>query len=432
MSKKILSNQEVKGMNDWLPEEFFIRKYIFSKWREVCLSYGFVEYLTPILENAEIYKAKSGEDVGLKELMIFKDRGDRELAIRPEMTPSVSRMVSKIYSSSPKPIRFFSIANFVRNEKPQRGRNREFWQLNCDIFGDNSILSDLEILTLSLDIVLSFNPPKDSFVLKINNRKLINDVFSILGVKKDKEVELIRLMDKYRKLSKDDFKSLVLKCDIKEDSFNDLLKFLNSKDVSSLLSDFPELKNSEGLKELSDVFDRLEKIGFGEYIQFSPDVIRGFDYYDGLVFEIFDKHPDNSRAIFGGGRYNGLSEIFGSSSFPAVGIAPGDETFKLFLESWNLLPNKNIYNNYCYLPLLSESLSEKVFLLAKKLRKDGFKVEQGLSVTKIGKALEYANKKMIGSIIVFGEDELSQGIYKIKDMKSGDEKIIKLNLNSHE
>jgi histidyl-tRNA synthetase len=426
MSKKI-SSQEVKGMNDWLPEEFYVRNYIFSKWREVCLSYGFVEYLTPILENAEIYKAKSGEDVGIKELMIFKDKSDRELALRPEMTPSVSRLVSKIYTSSPKPIRFFSIANFVRNEKPQRGRNREFWQLNCDIFGDDSISSDLEILLLSLDIILSFNPPKNSFVLRINNRKLINDVFSVLEIEKGKEVELIRLMDKYKKLSPEDFKSSILEAGLKEAYFSDLLKFLNSKGVEDLLNNFPALEKSEGLKELQDIFSQLDKMGYTEYVKFSPDVIRGFDYYDGLVFEIFDNHSENRRAIFGGGRYNGLSEIFGSKSFPAVGIAPGDETFKIFLESWSLLPKNNVYSDLCFLPLLSDNLLEKNFLLAKELRKKGLNIEQGLSTVKIGKALEYADKKGISKIIIFGEDEFSQGIYKVKNMESGDEKIVPVN-----
>ena len=173
-----ISNQELKGFKDWYPEEMLLRSYIFSKWREVCLSYGFSEYLGPLLENANIYRAKSGEDIGGKELMVFVDQGSRELAIRPEMTPSVVRMVSKIYQSSVKPLKLFSIANFIRNEKPQRGRNREFWQLNCDVFGDKNNFSDLEILQMSIDIMLAFNPPKDSFILKINHRELIDYIFS--------------------------------------------------------------------------------------------------------------------------------------------------------------------------------------------------------------------------------------------------------------
>ena len=161
--KKVLSNQEPKGTQDWSPEEFLLRKYIFDTWRRVCLRYGFEEYLTPLVESAEIYRAKSGEDVGGKELVTFTDLGGRELSIRPEMTPSVVRMLTKNYASSSKPIKYFSIANFMRNEKPQRGRNREFWQLNCDIFGSESFLADLEILQMALDLVLEFDPPQNSF-----------------------------------------------------------------------------------------------------------------------------------------------------------------------------------------------------------------------------------------------------------------------------
>ncbi|MCK9438881.1 MAG: histidine--tRNA ligase [Patescibacteria group bacterium] len=424
---KILSNQEAKGTRDWLPEEFFIRNYIFSKWRKVCLSYGFSEYLTPILENADIYRAKSGEDIGIKELMVFTDQAGRDLAIRPEMTPSVSRMVSKIYQSSPKPLKLFSIANFVRNEKPQRGRNREFWQLNCDIFGEDNFLSDLEILQLSLDLMLSFNPPKNSFVLKINSRKLIDDLFILLNLAENKKIALTRLMDKYAKLLKEDFIKLMKEIGLSDENINKVDNFLNALSIESLIEKIPELENKESIEEIKKTIQSLSDLGYGEYLVFSPSLIRGFDYYDGLIFEIFDNHKDNNRAMFGGGRYNGLAEIFGSKSFPAVGFAPGDETFRIFLESWNILPEQSIYQDNYYLPLLSKKLEKESFILGNKLRLLNKKVEQGLSLTKIGKALEYANKKALGKIIIFGEEEFEKKIYKIKDMKSGQEEAFDLN-----
>lgn len=423
---KILSNQEVKGTRDWLPEEFFVRNYIFSKWREVCLSYGFSEYLTPILENADIYRAKSGEDIGIKELMVFTDQAGRDLAIRPEMTPSVSRMVSKIYQSSPKPLKLFSIANFVRNEKPQRGRNREFWQLNCDIFGEDSFLSDLEILQLSLDLMLAFNPPKDSFVLKINSRKLIDDLFVLLNLAENKKIALTRLMDKYAKLSKEDFVKLMKEIGLSDENISKVDNFLNATSIDDLVKKIPELKGKESIEEIEKTMKSLSDLAYGEYLVFSPSLIRGFDYYDGLIFEIFDNHKDNNRAMFGGGRYNGLAEIFGSSSFPAIGFAPGDETFRIFLESWNILPEQSIYQDNYYLPLLSEKLEKESFILGNRLRLLNKKVEQGLNLTKIGKALEYANRKGLGKIIIFGEEELEKKVYKIKDMKSGEEEIFDL------
>ncbi len=424
---KILSNQEVKGTKDWLPDEFFIRNYIFSKWREICLSYGFSEYLTPILENADIYRAKSGEDIGIKELMVFTDQAGRDLAIRPEMTPSVSRMVSKIYQSSPKPLKLFSIANFVRNEKPQRGRNREFWQLNCDIFGENNFLSDLEILQLSLDLMLTFNPPKKSFVLKINSRKLIDDLFALLNLPENKKIALTRLMDKYAKLSKGDFAKFMKEIGLSENNIKRIDDFLNAESIDDLVDKITELKNRESIEEIKKIMKNLSDLGYQEYLLFSPSLIRGFDYYDGLIFEIFDNHKDNNRAMFGGGRYNGLAELFGSISFPAIGFAPGDETFKIFLESWNILPQVDIYQDNYYLPLLSEKLADENFILAKKLRSENKKVEQGLNLLKIGKALEYANKKGLGKIVILGEEEFDKKIYKIKDMQSGQEKVFDLN-----
>jgi len=417
-----ISNQEVKGTKDWLPEEFALRKYIFDKWRKVCKSYGFSEYLSPILENADIYRAKSGEDIGGKELMIFVDQGGRELAIRPEMTPSIVRMVSKIYASSHKPLKLFSIANFVRNEKPQRGRNREFWQLNCDIFGENNFLSDIETLQLSLDLVLAFNPPKDSFVLKINSRALIDYLFNIIAIKEEQKVLTMRLMDKHNKMSADALIGQMEKIGLNNKQIDKILKFISSKNIDDLIEKIPELSDSQDLEGLKNIIASLNKLSYGDYVKFSPDVIRGFDYYDDLVFELFDQHPDNNRAMVGGGRYNGLASIFGVENFPAIGFAPGDETFKLFLESWKILPSdKDKKEDKYYLPLLDKSLIDDVFLLAKKLRLEDKNIELGFNVVKISKALEYANKNKIDKIIILGKDEREKGEYKIKDMKSGEE-----------
>ncbi len=422
MKKNEISKQEIRGTKDWAPEEMSIRKYIFDKWRQVCESYAFSEYLTPLLENADIYRAKSGEDVGGKELMIFQDQGGRELAIRPEMTPSVVRMVSKYYASAHKPLKLFSIANFVRNEKPQRGRNREFWQLNCDIFGEDNILSDLEILQLSIDIVLAFDPPENSFILKLNNRKLIDSLFDVIGLKEESEkISLMRLMDKFPKLSREALLGEMKKEGLKEGQIETVFNFMEAENLGVLVEKVPELKTSPGFIALEEILGKIKSTNYDQYVKFSPDIIRGFDYYDGLVFEVFDMNPENNRAMFGGGRYNGLANIFGVNDFPAVGIAPGDETFKLFLESWNLLPTKDSGEKIYFLPILSEKLESESFLLAQKLRKEGNRVEMGFNVVKISRALEYANKKNISYVVILGEDEKDRGVYKLKDMESGEE-----------
>lgn len=427
---KALSNQEPKGTQDWLPEEFLLRKYIFDTWRRVCLRYGFEEYLTPLVESADIYRAKSGEDIAGKELVTFEDMGGRELSIRPEMTPSVTRMVTKVYVASPKPLKYFSIANFMRNEKPQRGRNREFWQLNCDVFGSDSLSADIEILQLALDIMLEFDPPQDSFVLSLNNRKLIDAALELSGASRleaDKKISVVRTLDKWTKLKEDDIRDRLLAAGLDENAIAILEKFMSSSSLDDLLKNIPELKNNQGLVETAKIIETLEDLGYGDWLEFNPTVIRGFDYYDGMVFEVFDKNPENNRAMFGGGRYNGLAEIFGEKNFPAVGFAPGDETTKLFLESWGLLDKiKEFRSEKYYLPLLSPILKDKINQLAKELRCRNLNVLVGLEEQKIGKALEFANKKNITKVIILGEDELAKGIYKIKNMASGEEIIEKI------
>lgn len=425
MSKKKLSNQEPKGTLDWLPQEFRIRNYIFSTWRRLCLSYGFEEYLTPLVESADIYRAKSGEDIGGKELVTFLDLGGRELSIRPEMTPSVTRLVSKIYHSSPKPIKFFSIANFMRQEKPQRGRNREFWQLNCDIFGSSSLLADLEIMQLSLDIMQAFGAPENSFSLRINSRKFLDRLLVELGLELLNRDEIFRVLDKYKKLPEDNFIERLEGLGLESKKAQALAKFMKKGEIDRLnLNKSAKAKLQAAKEEIDYILEQLISLGYKQAI-FDPTLIRGFDYYDGLVFEVFDNHPDNQRALFGGGRYNGLAEIFGSEAFPAVGVAPGDETTKLFLESWNILPD--FKDERCYLPLLKEDLLADLQKLAVKLRQENKNVLIGFEVQKTGKALEFANRQGIGQVVIFGEDEKKQGVYKLKQMKTGEELSYNLN-----
>jgi histidyl-tRNA synthetase len=424
-----LSNQAPKGTADWFPEEFTIRKYIFDTWRQVCLSYGYQEYLTPLVESAEIYRAKSGEDVGGKELVTFTDLGGRELSIRPEMTPSVTRLVSQVYDAVPKPIRYFSIANFMRNEKPQRGRNREFWQLNVDIFGATSQSADIEVLQLALDLMLAFEPPRYSFIICLNHRALIEGLLNLVCPTPQHKTSVVRLMDKWLKLSWQDFASALTELSVDKSSQEKIKLFLSATSPLELLKHLPELADNQGIIELNQIITTLTNLGYGEYLEFKPSVIRGFDYYDGMVFEVFDNHPDNRRALFGGGRYNGLAGIFGAKSFPAVGFAPGDETTRLFLESWQLLDiikyktSREIY----YLPLLAEDLRLKTVLLARTLRQQGQEVLTGLEEQKLNKALEYANKAGVAKLVIYGIYEDSMAMYKIKDMVSGQETEYKLN-----
>lgn len=427
MTKIKLSNQEPKGTSDWLPAELALRHYIFNTWRQVCRSYGFQEYLTPLVESAEIYRAKSGEDIGGKELVTFTDMGGRELCIRPEMTPSVTRLISKIYASSPKPLKFFSIANFMRNEKPQRGRNREFWQLNCDIFGSASLAADLEILQLSLDIMQAFGAPAESYTLRLNSRRLLDNLLPVFGIKIKESVLVFRILDKFAKLGTDEFKRRLQELKISEESAGLLFDFMSGEKQDILLEALETNKELQAAKaEIDFVLKQLHALGYTQ-VKFDPALIRGFDYYDGLVFEVFDNHPDNRRALFGGGRYNGLAQLFGTEGFPAVGVAPGDETTKLFLESWDLLPK--FQDERYYLPLLSANLLADTQRLASVLRQEGKEVLFAFEPQRPGKALEFANKQGIDKVVIFANEEKAAGEYKIKDMNSGEEKVYPLQIN---
>lgn len=428
MNMQKITNIPPKGTSDWFPEEYQIRKYIFDTWRRVCTQFGYKEYMTPLLEYSEVYKAKSGEDAGGKELMTLTDRAGRELAIRPEMTPSVTRMVTRIYESAPKPLRLFSIANFVRNQKPQRGRNREFWQLNFDIFGSDNVSSDIEIVQIALEIMLAFEPPRGAFTMYINNRRLIDQVLDeIVSLSPEQKVEAVRVLDKWEKLKPEDIKKRLGEIGLEEAQIESLSKYMGAESREDLLRAFPELEKSPALKEIEQVQGALEELGYKEWIKFQPNIIRGFDYYDGMIFEAFDNSPDNNRSLFGGGRYNGLAGIFGSKSFPAVGFAPGDETTKLFLESWGLLEKikKETKVETIYIPLLDEGLESDIMLLAQKLRAQGGNVELGTNKQGFAKALSYADKQGLSKVVILGTQEKDSGIYKIKDMVSGEETEVK-------
>ncbi len=415
----LLSQNPPKGTLDWMPEEFKIRSYIFDKWRKVCLSYGYKEYLTPVVESADLYRAKSGEDVGGAELVTFLDRGGRELCIRPEMTPSVTRMVSKVYTSEQKPIRLFSIANFMRNERPQRGRNREFWQLNVDMFGLSNKETDLEILEMSIEIMLAFDVPKNSFELHINHRGVIDVVLSEIEAN-EKSAEVSRILDKWHKLDAEKIIEMLGEIGINRESYELLNKFMGAKSCEELENTFPVISENESFLEIKDVLETLRSRGYGEYIKFKPDIIRGFDYYDGIIFEVFDKHPENNRALFGGGRYNGLASIFGKENFPSIGFAPGDEPMRLFLESHGMIERilEEKKDDIYYIPMIDDDVNDYVNSLAHNLRKEGKSVVCGYNKQNITKAIEYAKKANFSHIIIVGQKEKENGNYKICEFRT--------------
>jgi len=426
-----ISNTPPKGTSDWFPEEYKVRKYIFDTWRRVCLSYGFEEYLGPLVESTDIWKAKSGEDVGWSELTQITNRDwvVDNLALRPEMTPTVTRMVSRKWKEIDKPVKWFSIANFYRNEKPQKGRNREFWQLNADIFGEAWVNADSEILTLSLELMRAFNAPKDSYKLKLNHRGVINDFFDIVLDIQDDTVkrDLMRLLDKYAKLKKDVFEQELTKLGLEKEE-KIIHDFMWARTVRDLQESFVLLSGSESFSEFTGIMQSLEELWYSSEIEFAGDLIRGFDYYDGIIFEVFDTNPNNPRALYGWGRYNGLAKIFGvKEDIPAIGFAPGDETMKLFLEWHGLL--EEIRNNYTpkyYLPLLDGVDFAETQKIASILRLEWKDVNVWLSGKKLPKAIKYADKNNYSHVVILGQQEQEAWEYVVKNLKNGEEEKVNL------
>jgi len=348
--------------------------------------------------------------------MTCVDRGGRELAIRPEMTPSVTRMVSRKYNELAKPIRYFSIANFVRNEKPQRGRTREFWQLNYDIFGSDSLLADIEVIQMGIEIMLAFNPPKNSFKLYLNNRKLIDDILNNkCGIENNNKTDVVRILDKWDKFDKQELTERLIELGLNSSQIKNLTLFAEGKSFDQLIKNFPDIDSNLGYKDIMESIDVLSSLGYKDYVVFNPSVIRGFDYYDGLVFEVFDMQPQNVRSIFGGGRYNGLASLFGKSSFPAVGCAPGNVTTLLFLQDWGILPEVSTVADYL-VTVFSEELKNESVKIAKTLRDEGKNVELSFTVGNLSKQIAYARKRGIKYVVIIGDDEVKKGQYKIEKL----------------
>jgi len=426
-----LSNTPPKWTSDRFPKEFTIRKYIFDTRRNVCKKFWYEEYLWPLVENADIWRAKSGEDIWWTELTLITDRTGKisDLALRPEMTPTVTRMISRIYTETTKPIRFFSIANFYRNEKPQRWRNREFWQLNIDMFGSQSLYAEMEILQVAIEIMMAFQTPKDSRLLYLNSRQIIDYIVDQeVWLPSEKKTEIVRLMDKREKLEKDVFISMLKDHWLNDDQTNKIVVYLSIDNISQLIENFPNIKDNQWYIDLHDIFTKLSLLWYDWYFQFKWSLIRWFDYYDGIVFEVFDMHPDNKRAMFWGWRYNWLAEIFGGKAFPAVWFAPGDEAMKLFLESRGMIDSiiENQKQEIYYIPMLEEWYYDIYYKLAQTLRNTWHMVQQWLEIQWVGKALQYADKKSIPYVIILWEWEKNSWIYKIKNMKTWEETQISL------
>lgn len=418
-SMSVLPSQPYKGTRDYYPAEKRVQNYIFSTWKRVAVSFGYEEYGAPLLEPLEVYAAKSGQELVSEQTYTFTDRGDRTVAIRPEMTPSISRMVAARRQEMAYPARLYSIANFMRYERPQRGREREFWQLNVDIFGVKGALPEAEIITMGAQFLKAFGATEDMYVIKVNSRSVISFMMSnYLGLDVVQSQLMIKLFDRKSKITNEEFRDQAIEI-FGEQAAPEGLKKIAALLMAKSISDLPEaIRENEAMQEVQQLFKLLEREGI-KNAKFDSTLMRGLDYYTGTVFEFFDTNPENSRALYGGGRYDGLVGLFGAEPISAVGLAPGLTMTELFLQSHNLIP-KLPSTTEVYLVVLGDTL-EGASELATRLRGEGVSVELGITGRKLDKQLKTAVKKDIPFIIFVGEKELKSEIYSFKDTASSEE-----------
>jgi histidyl-tRNA synthetase len=414
-----LSSQPYKGTRDYYPADKRVQNYIFSTWRRTAQRYGYEEYGAPLLEPIEVYAAKSGQELVNEQTYAFTDRGGREVAIRPEMTPSVSRMVAARRQEMAYPARLFSIANFMRYERPQRGREREFWQLNTDIFGVEGALPEAEIIIMGADFLRTFGATDDMYVIKINNRKVITFMMrDYLQLDPIQSQMMIKLFDRKNKITNEEFRDQAI------DIFGEAAAPEGLKRISALLmaksmAELPDIiRDNDAVKEVQELFSLLSAAGVTN-AQFDITLMRGLDYYTGTVFEFFDTHPDNNRSLFGGGRYDGLVGLFGAEPISAVGMAPGLTMTELFLQTHELLP-KLPSTTEVYMVVLGDTLAGAT-KLASALREEGVNVELDITGRKLDKQIKTAVKKQIPFIVFVGEEELVAEVYPFKDTASSEE-----------
>jgi histidyl-tRNA synthetase len=412
-----LSTQPYKGTRDFFPEDMRFREAMFSVMHRVVRQYGFDQIDAPLIEPIDLYLAKTSEEIVNQQIYSFTDRGDRKVAIRPEMTPTVARMVAARLRETPKPIRWYSIPNLWRYEQPGKGRLREHWQLNCDIFGASSEkLADLEILLLAVDLLRGYGADASHFSLHLSHRAILNGVLGgELKLPQEKWPAVARIMDKKAKVTAEAYSAMLEAEGITALQRVELDFFLIEK-----LDYLKKKYHLEGASYVLEIMDELKSLGLGEYVEYDPSVVRGFDYYTGLVFEVFDKHPENRRSLFGGGRYNNLVGAFGKETLNAVGFGMGDVTLEDFLRTHKLLSDQPRKVDL-YIALIDEKLGGHALSLARKLRTRGLSVEVSLGAGKLGKQFQEAEKKQIARVIILGEDEATSGVYTVKTLSTGEQ-----------
>lgn len=411
--------QAVKGTRDFTPEYMAARQKLFDSFNSVARSYGFKDVETPAMEELNLLTAKSGEEIE-SQIFVMEKRSTERIGLRFDMTVPVTRMFIEKQKEIVKPVKWSYGTRMWRYEAPQKGRLREFYQMGVELFGSNKIQSDAEVISIGIDTLIKLGLKDTDFVVKINNRELIEGIFTSIGIEETEKLEqTMRLIDKKNKISSEAFDE---ELSFLEDSKKEKVKeFLAIKSFDELRERFPDMNEmaQKGLEDLENLYSILEITEKNTYVEFCPEVARGLAYYTGTVFECFDR-DGKFRAIFGGGRYDKMVEIFGGQPTPATGFAMGDVVIELFLKDKGLWQEETIKVDY-YIAPVNKDYIELAFGLADKLRKLGRTIEMDLLDRKLGKQFSYA-ENITDKILVVG-DEVKNGKVVLKDLsQSKDDK----------
>jgi len=416
MAKNII--QPVKGTRDFYPEDMAVRTWLYAKVRKVSESFGYQEWEAPILEKLELYAAKSSEELAMKQSYVFPDRSGEMIMLRPELTPSLARVIAQRQAQLTYPLRWWSYGPFWRYEAPQKGRSREFFQWNIDQIGVDTPEADAEMIAIIASLFRELNLAPGEVVILVNDRQLVNRELRKLGIEGETLQESLNWIDRREKLKPEAWEACGQEIGLSAEQIEKTRVFLDQEEL---------WKESATLVR---VFEILEAMGVGAYARYDSGVIRGLPYYTGVVFEAFDVRGSLRRSILGGGRYDNLMEAVGGDPMPAVGFAMGDLVITLILEELGRLPQGTDASPAPVLvTVFDEERMPESFRLAADLREAGLKVAVYPAVEKLGKQFKYADRIGAKIALVPGPDELAHGEVAVKNLQTrGQENVRRENL----
>jgi histidyl-tRNA synthetase len=406
--KKVI--QSVKGTRDFYPEQMAVRVWLYNTMREVAESFGYQEYEAPILETLDLYAAKSGEELVKEQSYVFTDRGGSEITLRPELTPSLARMIAQKQNELSFPVRWWSFGPFWRYERPQKGRTREFFQWNVDMLGVSSPEADAENAAVLATFFQRVGLTPQQVVIKVNNRRLMDDRFDALDISAEKRPAVSAWVDRRDKMSPEAWMEYGKEIGLSPEQIAKMKEILADKELWKLSA------------ELTRFFAVIDAMKLRDYIIFDPSIMRGLLYYTGTVFEAWEVGGDIKRSILGGGRYDNLTEDVGGDRVPGVGFAMGDVVITLILEKYGLLPQDlNINPAPVLVTVFDEERLLESFKLAGELRREGLKVICYPEATKLQKQFKYADRIGAKVTLVLGPDEVQNGQVAVKNLINGEQ-----------